>query len=79
MSRYFFHIPGVPDDIDTGGTEMATLAEARVDAVRYAAQLLADNPGQFWNDGEWTMRVSDARNKTLFQLTFFAMDCLAVA
>jgi len=79
MSRYFFHLPGAPNGIDLEGTELATLADARLDAVRCAGQMLADNPGQFWNAGEFTMRVSDARHLTLFQLTFFATDCPAIA
>ena len=72
MPRYFFDIKDGHDFPDLQGSEWKDLAEARVEAVRYAAEVLKEMPERFWNAEEWTMSVSDHNRALLFTLKFFA-------
>ena len=78
MSRYFFHVHDGTDVPDLQGTELADLKAARGEALRYAGHLLADKPETFWSCTEWTMRVANDNDLTLFELTFFACDAPVV-
>ena len=72
VARYFFHVRDEQTFPDLQGTELANLDVAKREAVRFAGALLAEKPETFWQASEWTMRVTDDRDLTLFQLTFFA-------
>lgn len=72
MPRYFFDIKDGHDFPDLQGSEWKDLAEARNEAVRYAAEVLKEMPERFWNAEQWTMSVSDQHRNLLFTLKFFA-------
>jgi hypothetical protein len=74
MERYFFDIKDGHDLNDELGSEWPDLAAVRIEAVRYAAEVLKEMPERFWNAEEWTMTmtVSDRHRKNLFTLKFFA-------
>ena len=72
MQRYFFDIKDGTDLPDHHGSEWVDLNAARVEAVRYAAEVLKEMPDRFWNCEEWTMAVSDRNRKPLFTLKFLA-------
>jgi hypothetical protein len=72
MPRYFFDIQDGQNFPDYQGSEFADLAAARVEAVRYSAEVLKEMPERFWNSEEWLMTVSDANRVTLFTLKFLA-------
>ena len=72
MPQYFFDIRDGQDFPDLQGSEWKNLAEARVEAVRYAAEVLKEMPERFWHCEEWTMTVSDHNRKMLFTLKFLA-------
>jgi len=74
MPRYFFDIRDGEDFRDFRGSEHADLAAARIEAVRYSAEVLKEMPERFWNHEEWTMAVSDTNRKPLFTLKFLAED-----
>jgi hypothetical protein len=74
MPRFFFHVHDGQDFVDLQGTELPDLDAARREAVRFSSALLSEQSEQFWASGEWIMRVTDASDLTLFQLTFFATD-----
>ena len=78
MARYFFHIHDGETALDVEGIELSGLDEARREAVRFSGALLADHADQFWRTAEWTLRVTDADNLTLFQLVFIATESPAV-
>jgi hypothetical protein len=77
MPRYFFHVSDGDDYPDLHGTELPDLSAARNEAVRFAGALLSDHGEKFWTSGEWTMRVANEDDLTLFQLTFFSTDSAA--
>ncbi|WP_085810968.1 DUF6894 family protein [Sphingomonas sp. TZW2008] len=74
MARFFFHVRDSETYIDVQGTVLPDLRTARREAVRFAGALLTDNPDTFWQGAEWTMRVTDEADLTLFELTFFATE-----
>jgi hypothetical protein len=72
MPRYFFDIKDGQNFPDYQGSEFVDLAAARLEAVRYSAEVLKEMPERFWNSEEWIMTVSDASRATLFTLKFLA-------
>jgi hypothetical protein len=74
MPRYFFDIVDGEDLPDLKGSEHADLAAARIEAVRYSAEVLKEMPDRFWNSEEWTMSVFDSERIKLFSLKFLAED-----
>lgn len=72
MPRYFFDIRDGTDLPDLQGSEHAGLDAARIEAVRYSAEVLKEMPERFWNAEEWKMTVSDFNRKPLFTLKFLA-------
>jgi len=74
MPRYFFHVADGSDDIDRRGTELADVPSAQREALRFAGELLIDHADEFWGMRQWSMRVTDADDLTLFELVFLAWD-----
>ena len=74
MPRYFFDLRDGQNFPDLQGSEWPDLAAARIEAVRFAAEVLKEMPERFWNSELWTMSVSDADRQPLFVLTFQAED-----
>lgn len=74
MPRYYFDIRDGQDFPDEDGTELPDLDAARVEAVRYSAEVLKEMPERFWNCHEWKMTVSDANRHKLFVLRFQASN-----
>lgn len=75
MPRYFFDIRDGRDIIDDDGTELPDLNAARVAAVNFAGEALADVGGEFWvDDHEWRVDVSDEDRVLLFTLVFMAVE-----
>ncbi|WP_372852129.1 hypothetical protein [Sphingomonas sp.] len=72
MPRYFFDIKDGHDFPDLQGSEWKDLAEARIEAVRYAAEVLKEMPERFWHAELWTMSVLDHNRNPLFTLKFCA-------
>ena len=72
MPRFFFHVCDGEEYIDLQGTKLPNLESARMEAVRFAGELLAEKPKKFWSSGEWTLRVADEDDLTLFTLRFEA-------
>lgn len=78
MPRYFFHVCDGEKYQDRQGTELSDLSAARTEATRFLGGLLTNHADEFWNTGEWEMRVTDDKDLTLFQLTFYATDAPAL-
>lgn len=79
MPRYFFHVKDGSDYPDLQGTELADLASARNEALRFAGHLLSETGERFWASGEWRMCVQDEGGRTLFELAFQAIDAAAAS
>ena len=74
MPRYFFHTRDGRTPPDAEGSELPSLEAARVEAVRAAGEQLKWHAETFWNEGEWSLEVTDETGLTLFTLYFLAVD-----
>lgn len=70
MPRYFFHVRDSGEFTDDDGTELAGLAEVRVQAVIAAGEAIKDLGERFWRTEEWHMRVTNEAGETVCQLSF---------
>lgn len=77
MPRYYFRISDGPRFDDLQGTELPDLADAREEALRFASGHLTGAKPNFWTGEEWTMRVTDDADLTLFTLMFVATNSAA--
>ncbi|MBC9032219.1 hypothetical protein IAG41_07440 [Sphingomonas sp. JC676] len=76
MPRFFFDIVDGEDFPDIQGSIHADLAAARIEAIRYSAEVLKEMPERFWNSELWTMSVFDQNRVPLFTLKFLAADAV---
>lgn len=76
MPRYLFNVHGSSSDRD--GIELASIADAKCEAVKLAGRLICEGAGKFWNEQEFGMSVSDDEGLTLFSLHLFGMDAAAI-
>lgn len=74
MPRYYFHVQDGEDYRDLQGTLFDTMEEVRLEAVRFAGDLLSHNGAKFWNGEEWSMQVTDAMDRKLFMFKFVAVE-----
>ena len=78
MPRYFFDVHDGVHDIDSEGTELVGIAQARTQAAEMAGKLLSDNAEKFWSgDDEWTIAVRDESGLALCSLIFMAVEAPA--
>jgi hypothetical protein len=67
MPRYFFHVIDGRSIIDSEGSELAGLKEARIEAIQLACAILRDEGDKFWSGEEWHMNVTDASGQSASQ------------
>jgi hypothetical protein len=73
MPRYFFSVHDGVDVPDVDGTVLASLDEAREQAVIAAGEAIKDLGQTFWEgDHQWQMQVTDESGATLCLLNFSA-------
>ena len=78
MPRFFFHFRDGRTPPDSEGTELPDQEAVRVEAVRLAAEALKWHAETFWNEGEWSLEVTDHTGLTLFTLYFLAIEAAAL-
>jgi hypothetical protein len=75
MPRYFFHVMDGRASVDREGTELATVDEARTEAIRTAGEILRHQGAKdsnVWSGNPWHMTVADEAGDTVFSLHFSA-------
>ncbi len=77
--RYFFNqvSPGLEGN-DLAGRELDSIAEAKLAAVRHAADIMRDDPDIIWRGEEFQVAVTDAQGLELFTVTIYATDAPAL-
>ena len=70
MPRYHFNVYDGTYAIDDNGTELPDREAAQREAVRLAAELLAERPEDFWGAGEWRVEVTNSSGVSLFTVHF---------
>jgi hypothetical protein len=68
----FFHVLDGREIIDSEGAELASLMEARVEAIQLTGAILRDEGDTFWNGTDWQMNVTDASGQSGLKLHFSA-------
>jgi hypothetical protein len=72
MPRYFFHLEHVRVIKDPEGSEHASLAAAKLHAVKKMAEALSEAPHEFWDADAYRMTVAEADGLVLFSIEMFA-------
>jgi hypothetical protein len=49
---------------------MASVDEARAEAIVLSGAMLRDAGGKFWNNGQWQLRVTDAAGNKICPVSF---------
>jgi hypothetical protein len=75
---FFFNQAGAIYDPDVEGMEFATVAEARVQAVKFAGEALRDRPELAWTGDEYRVEVTDENQLLLFTFIATGVDSPAV-
>ena len=68
MPRYHFNVLDGTAYIDKTGIELASIADAKREARRYAGNMLADSAQVSTPDREWRVEVTDHKGLALFSL-----------
>lgn len=77
--RYHFNVDNGTADPDDDGTELASLAAAKCEAVKMAGRMICEAAGEFWDSAEWTMTVADTQGMTLFTLQIVGTEAPVTA
>ena len=59
------------------GLEFATVIEARIEAVRYAAEVMRDDPKVIWTGQDFRIEVTNADKLVLFTVVIVGVDAPA--
>lgn len=79
MPRFHFHAYDGVNLPDRGGTELPDYAEARVEAMRLAGDILKNTAHRLALGEDWHMEVTDDRGLVLFRLAFQVVEAPAVS
>lgn len=74
---FFFNQAGAVYDPDVEGIELATISDARIEAVKFAAETLRDRPEIVWLGDEYRVEVTDENQLILFTIISFGVDAPA--
>jgi hypothetical protein len=77
VQRYFFHTADGSRDRDEVGTELDGHAAAKVEAIKFAGNCLADDPGALFDTHGFRVEVTDAHGLLLFTVITLAVDAPA--
>lgn len=75
MRRYYFH---TDSQRDLNGVYLASLADAKCEAMAVAGRMICDQADTFWDAAEWCLTVSDQDNLTLFQLNLMGTEAPSI-
>jgi hypothetical protein len=78
MARYFFNIVEDGHKVDSIGADYADPQIARVEAVRFAADLLKAEPERVWKGTEIRIEATDIWETVLFTLLISGVDAEAL-
>lgn len=66
MARYYFNTQDGVVVPDADGVELASGAQAEVEAVELAGEMLKEHAKDFWRTGSFTVTVTDETGLALF-------------
>ena len=65
MPRYHFHTADGRRRSDPEGSELPNVGAARIEAVRFASEVLRGKADELWREGQWRVEVTDDENVLL--------------
>ena len=68
MQKFYFEIADANPPIACSGQDLPCIVSARKFALKYASQILSEQPDSFWDGGDLVMTVTDADHLSLFTL-----------
>lgn len=74
MPRYHFHCADGKREMDVDGTELEDIQSAQLEAIKFAGEVLRNEPEAIWADGQWRVEVTNGDNVLLFTLITLAID-----
>ena len=77
--RYFFNQVNGELKLDDEGTEFSTIYEARLEAVRYAGEVMRDHPTLVWTGQDFRIEVTDDDKIVMFTVIVVGVDSPAGA
>ncbi len=77
MPRYFFNVRDGTSHPDALGQEIATFADARRAAVKYAADVIRDECESLIAGEDWRVEMTDTSGTILFSVVAFSIDPFA--
>jgi hypothetical protein len=69
VALYYFHMQTDVRFTDKEGIECASPTEARAQAIRTCGEMLADAANGFWGSRPWSITVTNAGGKILWELS----------
>ena len=78
MARYFFNVVEDGHKVDSRGSDFDDPHIARMEAVRFAADLLKAEPERAWKGAELRIEATDAWGTVLFTLLISGVDAEAL-
>ena len=75
--RYFFNQLNGQVKVDDQGLEFASIRDARIEAVRYAGEVIKDHPTLVWTGGDFRIEVTDENALLLFTVVVVGVDAPA--
>lgn len=75
--HFFVNLAGTVGDPDSEGIDLPTLSDARIEAVRFAGELLKDRPQLVWMGEEVRVEVTDENQLMLFTVIVAGVDAPA--
>lgn len=77
VPQFFFHTADGKRDRDKHGVDLPDAARARVEGIKYAGAVIADQPGLLWNGHDFRVEVTDESGALLFTIITLAVDAPA--
>ena len=74
MARFFFGLADGTHSPDLEGTELQDITAARLEAVRFASEVLRERPELPWFGHDFRVEVTDADKNLLFTVIILAID-----
>jgi hypothetical protein len=79
MPRYFFNVIEDNHKVDVVGVDYPDAETARMEAVRFAADLLKAEPERAWKGAELRVEAKDVWETLLFTVIIAGVDAEALA
>lgn len=77
MNRYFFNTENGSAHRDEVGLELESMGAARVAAIRYTGQIMANEPDVLRDGKEFHVQVTDDRGLNLFEVICYVNNAPA--